>query len=43
MGCNVIGINTARLRSEKGITQEQLAKPNQVTTQAVSKWKNDRA
>lgn len=40
MSCNVIGETIARLRRGKGITQEQLAKHTQVTTQAVSKWEN---
>ena len=36
-----IGQNIARLRKEKGITQEQLAEICNVSPQAVSKWEND--
>ncbi len=36
-----IGQNIARLRKEKGITQEQLAEICMVSPQAVSKWEND--
>lgn len=33
-----IGTNIKRLRSDKGITQEQLAEAMNVTCAAVSKW-----
>ena len=36
-----IGQNIARLRKQKGITQEQLAEICNVSPQAVSKWEND--
>ena len=36
-----IGQNIARLRKQKGITQEQLAEICNVSAQAVSKWEND--
>jgi transcriptional regulator with XRE-family HTH domain len=35
-----IGTVIAKLRKEKGATQEELAKYTQVSTQAVSKWEN---
>ena len=35
-----IGTIIAKLRKEKGVTQEELAKHAQVSTQAVSKWEN---
>jgi len=35
-----VGKNIARLRKEKGITQEQLAQAVMVSGQAVSKWEN---
>ena len=35
---SIIGKQIKRLRSEKGLTQEQLGKAVGVTTQAVSKW-----
>ena len=33
-----IGANIKRLRTEKGVTQEQLAEAMNVTCAAVSKW-----
>lgn len=35
---NSVGKNIKRLRSEKGITQDQLAERLHVTRQAVSNW-----
>ena len=40
MGIESIGNIIAKLRKEKGVTQEELAKHAQVSTQAVSKWEN---
>ena len=40
MGIESIGNIIAKLRKEKGATQEELAKHTQVSTQAVSKWEN---
>ena len=37
---NSIGSIIAKLRKEKGVTQEELAKHTLVSTQAVSKWEN---
>ena len=36
-----IGTRIARLRKERGFTQEELAEKLAVTAQAVSKWEND--
>ena len=36
-----LGQRIARLRKEKKLTQEDLAKKFNVTTQAISKWEND--
>ena len=36
-----IGTNIKRLRSEKGVTQEQLAEAMNVTCAAVSKWERN--
>ena len=38
-----IGSNIKRLRSEKGMTQKELARYLNVSVQAVSKWERDRA
>ena len=38
-----IGSRIARLRKEKGMTQEALAEKLGVSSQAVSKWENDLA
>lgn len=38
MNSNSVGKNIKKLRSEKGITQEQLAERLHVTRQAVSNW-----
>ena len=38
-----IGTNIKRLRSDKGITQEQLAEAMNVTCAAVSKWERSEA
>ena len=35
-----LGIRIARLRKEKGFTQEEVATKFNITTQAVSKWEN---
>ena len=40
MDIKSIGNIIAKLRKEKGVTQESLAKYAQVSTQAVSKWEN---
>ena len=40
MSMESIGNIIAKLRKEKGATQEELAKHTQVSTQAVSKWEN---
>ena len=40
MSIETIGTNIARLRKEKGATQEELAKSVCVSPQAVSKWEN---
>ena len=40
MSLESIGNIIAKLRKEKGVTQEELAKHAQVSTQAVSKWEN---
>ncbi|MCL2774052.1 MAG: helix-turn-helix domain-containing protein [Oscillospiraceae bacterium] len=40
MNIESIGNIIAKLRKEKGATQEELAKYTQVSTQAVSKWEN---
>lgn len=37
---NIIGVNIARYRKEKGLTQEDVAKQLNITCQAVSKWEN---
>ena len=37
---NTLGENIARLRKEKGMTQEDLAKELNISYQAVSKWEN---
>lgn len=36
----ILGENIARLRKEKGLTQEELAKELNISYQAVSKWEN---
>ena len=38
-----IGQNIRRLRTARGMTQRELAHHLLVSTQAVSKWENDRA
>lgn len=40
MGIEIIGENIARLRREKGSTQEEVARSVGVSAQAVSKWEN---
>jgi len=40
MDIKVIGTNIARLRKEKGVTQEELARHVNISGQAVSKWEN---
>jgi len=40
MSIENIGINIAKLRKEKGVTQEELARHMGVSGQAVSKWEN---
>ena len=42
MNSNSVGKNIKKLRSEKGITQEQLAERLHVTRQAVSNWETDK-
>ena len=37
---NILGENIARLRKERGLTQEDLAKELNISYQAVSKWEN---
>ena len=37
---NILGENIARLRKEKGMTQEDLARELNISYQAVSKWEN---
>ena len=37
----MIGTNIKRLRTEKGVTQEQLAEAMNVTCAAVSKWERN--
>ena len=37
---NILGENIVRLRKEKGMTQEDLAKELNISYQAVSKWEN---
>ncbi|MBQ3482528.1 MAG: helix-turn-helix domain-containing protein [Oscillospiraceae bacterium] len=37
---NILGDNIARLRKEKGMTQEELARELNISYQAVSKWEN---
>ena len=36
-----LGLRIARLRKEKGLTQEDIANKFNISTQAVSKWEND--
>ncbi|MDD4125599.1 MAG: helix-turn-helix transcriptional regulator [Eubacteriales bacterium] len=40
MNIDAIGVNVAKLRKEKGVTQEELAQYVSVSAQAVSKWEN---
>ena len=41
MDMKMVGAQIARLRKEKGLTQEELASHMGVSPQAVSKWEND--
>lgn len=38
---NTVGRRIAQLRKEQGLTQEELARVMDVSSQAVSKWEND--
>lgn len=38
-----IGMNIARLRKERNLTQSELAEQLNISAQAVSKWENDAA
>lgn len=40
MSIEIIGATIAKLRKEKGVTQEELAKSVGISPQAVSKWEN---
>ena len=43
MGIESIGNIIAKLRKEKGVTQEELAKYLNITFQSVSKWETEAA